>query len=100
MRSLVICAALLCAPLAHADLIYRDSSVTLILTDAECTVPIAVAAVKDDFKDKQRQGSVAFSGRKLDLCWIKSEGAYWIMDENGAIKSIPVNFLKEGDQCA
>lgn len=83
MRKLMLCAALLCAAPAFADLVAKNKNGDeLRLFERVCTNPTILAAIKPEFHARFKAGQASIGGQVIALCYIDTnEGYYYIMPE-------------------
>lgn len=68
--ALILAAALLAAPLAHAEfLVMRTHNASITLTQNVCPAEVA-DNLKPEFVDKFKEAWVIFGGRTMLACWI------------------------------
>lgn len=88
-------AAMLLSGLAFADdMVLRGPAGTYRLTEAKCTLPIALAAVEPQYAAGQRAGRLERRDSNLEFCWIVVDDKVFALDETGQLHVGPIAAFK------
>jgi hypothetical protein len=68
---------------AQADMVASNASGDeLRLREKPCAIASVLAAIKDEHRDKFRDGQATIGGKTIRLCWVDTqEGYYWLLPE-------------------
>jgi hypothetical protein len=90
----LLCAALLCAASAHADLLYKNEDVQIRLRESKCELsPVLLSMVetmRPQYRDKWVGGVLIVRDHILHLCWQLDGDGVFIIDEDGDAGTIAV----------
>lgn len=89
---LLLSVALACP--AHADLVARDGSTSVFITEKPCTHRSVLAQIKADFHELWRAGGATINGKAYMGCWAVLKGTVFLIYEDGDVGQVPVADFK------
>ncbi len=95
MKALILCAAVVVAPVAFADdLIARQGEDSVRLTDAPCVSEQVLVRLAPQAHETLRAATAVFQGRNFAACWRPVGGMAVLIYEDGDQGIIPLEQLK------
>lgn len=96
MRSIVCCAALLCAAFpAMSERIAREGNSEVRIFDTPCVSAETIARIPEERREGWGKAIGVFSGQKFFGCWRKMGEDTYILWEDGDQGIVPAADLKE-----
>ena len=95
MRIALLCAAaLLAAPAMADDLVARNGSDQIRLSDSPCKNEQVLALIKPAWRAELRDASAVVEGQSFKACWIANGDAAHVLYEDGDQGVIPLSDFK------
>lgn len=89
-----IAAILLAACPCFADAIYKGPSGYVRLSSKPCMTEVVLSAIKDEYRDRFRQGWMVNHAREYELCWIVDGDSVFVVLDDGQSGRIPIAKFK------
>ncbi|HEY8357976.1 MAG TPA: hypothetical protein VIL30_10990 [Ramlibacter sp.] len=90
----VLAAAAAAAPAFSQELVARQGSDSVRLSDAACQSESVLARVGEDTKDEYKAATAQFQGQSFVACWRTMGGVAHLVYEDGDQGIIPMQELK------
>ena len=95
MRFALLCAAaLLAAPAMADELVAKNGSDQVRLTDSPCANEQVLNRIKPDYRSVMRDASATVQGETYKACWISNGEAAHLLYEDGDQGVIPLSDFK------
>lgn len=97
MRYLIIAALVAAAPaVAASDPVYRDSELTVRLTEKPCDRPILASVLSEVLRTsgEPKRAPFIFQGRDVVTCWTLAGNRVVLADEEGDAGSLALSDFK------
>jgi hypothetical protein len=92
--AIVLCAALVAAPVFADDLVARNGDDSVRLTEAACTSQPVLARLDPQLQSEYKAASAMVGGHSFQACWHVVGNSAHLMYEDGDQGLIPLSDLK------